>query len=185
MSGADKRRELIDGLMGRGVESHRWAIKSLDGKARAILTAGTIVLGIAMGGIGTVAGLAGGPLMPNWQLSSVPAHVVCAVVGSLVAIFLSVLFAVLALRVFKVTGFGNPATFMGNETDTADKGRINDWIAASDEEVYEQVYDARVRELTSLHRQGESMGLYITMSQASLLVGLALSVAWAAMLVWA
>jgi len=57
---AGRRRGPLDALMKGGIESHRHAVGSLDGKARAILTAGTIVLGIVMGGVGTVVGLGGG-----------------------------------------------------------------------------------------------------------------------------
>lgn len=183
MHGVDKRRELLDGLMGRGIESRRWAIQSLDGKAKAILTAGMIVLGIAMGGVGAIAGSTGGEAAQVWRLlAGFPPLVAFAAVGSLVAILLSVAFAVLALRVAKVRGFGNTVTFMGEEVDRADRGRIRDWIDATDEEVYEKVYDARLRELKSLQEQGRWMGRCVKCSQASLLVGIALGAAWAIML---
>lgn len=42
------------------IESHRHAVRSLDGKAGTILTAGTIVFGMAMGGMGTVVRLEAG-----------------------------------------------------------------------------------------------------------------------------
>lgn len=184
MPGVGERRRLIDGLMRSGIESHRWAVKSLDGKAKAVLTAGTIVLGVAMGGIGAIAGL-GGDIAPNGRLLALPPNVACMVVGSLVAVFLSVLFAVLALKVVKVRGFGNPETFMGKEEDRADRGLVNDWIEASDEEVYGQVYDARLREMRSLEGQGAWMGRWIKCSQASLIFGLGLSIAWAPVLIFA
>lgn len=184
MPGVDKRRRLIDALMRSGIESHRWAVKSLDGKAKAVLTAGTIVLGVAMGGIGAIVGL-GGDTMSNGRLLALPPGVACMVVGSLVAVFLSVLFAVLALRVVRVRGFGNPETFMGKEEDRADRSLVDDWIKAPDEEVYEQVYDARLREMRSLESQGAWMGRWITCSQASLLAGLGLSIAWASALIFA
>lgn len=187
-----ERRELIDALLGRSIESHRIAVKRLDGKAKAVLTAGTIVLGIVMGGMGAVVGLGDGAAVPGLgPIEDVHPFAVCAiaglVVGSLAAIFMSVFFAVMALRVVRVRWFGNAGTFMGNRKDGADKKIINVWIASPIEDVYEKVYDARVTELKDLEVQSGNMGRNVGRSQYSLLVGLALSLAWSVMLVvaWA
>lgn len=185
-----KRREMLDGLLDRSTESHRMAIKRLDGKAKAVLTAGSIVMGIVMGGMGAVIGLGDGATVPPaWLLEGLHPCVVCAiaglVVGSLAAIFMSVCFAVNALRVVRMKSFGNADTFMGERTDGADKKVIDAWISAPIEHVYERVYDARVVELKDLEGQSVDMGRNVGRGQYSLLVGLALSLAWSVILVLA
>lgn len=183
------RRELVDGLMRSGIESHRHAVGSLDGKARGILTAGTIVLGIVMGGMGTVIGLGGaaGWGLPGGIHPFVAFAIAECVVGSLAAIFTSVCLAVRALKVVRVTGFGNAATFAEGRAEGADPGVIGDWVGATDDELYARVYDARAVELKSLEGQSLEMGQSVRWSQRSLVAGLALSLAWSAMLVaaWA
>jgi len=187
MDDKGRRRELVDGLMRSGIESHRHAVGSLDGKARAILTAGSIVLGIVMGGMGTVVGLGGAA---GWGLPAdihpfVAFAIAECVVGSLAAIFASVCLAVRALRVVRVTGFGNAKTFAGSRAEGADPDVMGDWVGAPDDELYARVYDARVEELKSLEGQSLEMGRNVAWSQRSLVAGLALSLAWSAMLVGA
>jgi len=184
-----KRHELYDTLLGRSIDSHRIAVKRLDGKARAVLTAGTIVLGIVMGGMGAVIGLGGGVGPgPLEGLHPCAVYMIAGlVVGSLAAIFMSVCFAVMAHRVVRVKWFGNARTFMGSREDGADKKVTSAWISSPIEDVYERVYDARVVELKDLEVQSENMGRSVGRGQYSLLVGLALSLAWSVMLVaaWA
>jgi len=174
---AGRRRGPLDALMKSGIESHRHAVRSLDGKARAIL----------MAGMGTVVGLGGGV---SWGLPGdihpfVAFDMAGRVVGSLVAMFASVCLAVRALRVVRVTCFGNARTFAGSRAEGADPEVMGDWAGAPDEEVYGRVYDARVEELKSLEGQSRDMGRNVAWSQRSLVAGLALSLAWSAMLVGA
>ena len=98
------RYELVYSILGRSIVTYRSARASMEGRAKTTLTAGAIVLGIVVGGLGTVAGLAGEAALADWQfLESLPPHVALFIaacfIASLAAIFMSVVLAVSALKV--------------------------------------------------------------------------------------
>lgn len=180
----ERRHELIDSVMGRSIETYRSAKADIEGKAKTALTAGAIVLGIVMGGLGTVTGLSGGIALANWPfLGSLPPYaaflIAACFIASLVAIFLSVVLAVSALKVVRIRGFGNAATFVRGRDGGIDMRVVVDWLSATADEVYEKVYDAYAVELKSLEEQCDRMGRRTRQSQWSLVVGLALSLVWA------
>jgi len=189
MSDEDKGQELLNSTLRQGVDSHRWAFHSLDGKAKAILTASTITLGIVMGGLGAGAGLAGGVILPAWSfLASVHlllAYVVGAlVIGSLALIFLAACLAARALRVFPITGSGNPQEFMqGKGNNKVSHDALRKWATAESRHVHERNQEAYVQEMRGLHEQILFMGTQIRRAHKSLLSGLFLSVVWGSVVV--
>lgn len=178
------RYELVDNILNRSIVTYRSAKASLEGKAKTTLTAGAIVLGIVMGGLGTVAGLSGEATLADWQfLESLPPQaalfIAACFIASLVAIFLSVVLAVSALKVTKIRGFGAAAAFGEGEYHGIDTKIIVDWLSAKTYEVYKKVYEACVVELGVLEEQCDHMGRRTRQSQWSLVIGLALSLVWA------
>lgn len=174
--------ERFDEVMRAGIDSHRWTIQNLHGKAKAVLTAGTIVLGIAMGGLGTAGGLAGESIFAGWRLlreqNECAAMIVAAcAVGSLLAICASVLFAAGALRVRRVRDFGRASVFM--EGDEVNHEKVAKWVSAKETRVYEKTHEAYVKELHSLEEQNADVGRHVRWSQRSLKAGLLLGVAGA------
>jgi len=179
-----ERYELIDSIFRRSVVTYRSARASLEGKAKTTLTAGAIVLGIVMGGLGTVAGLSGGAAPADWQfLESLPPRaaifIAACFIASLVAIFLSVVLAVSALKVTKIRGFGAASAFGKGKYHGIDTRIVADWLSAKTYEVYKKVYEAYAVELGILEEQCDHMGRRTRQSQWSLVVGLALSLVWA------
>lgn len=175
--------ERFDEVMRVGIDSHRWTIQNLHGKAKAVLTAGTIVLGIVMGGLGTAGGLAGEPILAGWHLlreqNECAAMVVAAcAVASLLAICASVMLSVIALKVRYVQDFGKASVFM--EGDEISPEKVAKWVSAREAEVYERTHEAYVKELHSLEAQNAHVGKYVRWGQHSLCIGLALGVIGAA-----
>lgn len=171
--------ERFDEIMRAGIDSLRWNIQNLHGKAKAMLTAGMIVLGIVMGGLGTAGGLAGKPILAGWQLlreqNECAAMIVAAcAIGSLVAICASVVLAVVALQVREVKGFGRASIFMDGDEINYDK--VTKWVSAKEDRVYEQTHKAYIRALRSLEGQNAHVGKYVRRSQRCLCVGLVLGV---------
>lgn len=185
----DRGHELLNGTLRQGVDSHRWAFHSLDGKAKAILTASTITLGIVMGGLGAGAGLAGGVILPAWNflvgVHLLLAYVVGAlVIGGLALIFLAACLAARALRVFPITGSGNPQEFMrGKGLNKVNHDVLRKWVTADSRHVHERNQEAYVKEMHGLHEQIKFMGIQIRRAHNSLLTGLFLSVSWGSIVV--
>ncbi len=174
--------ERFDEVMRAGIDSHRWTIQNLHGKAKAVLTAGTIVLGIVMGGLGTVGGLAGEPVLAGWhhlrgQNEYAAAFVAACAVGSMAAICASVLFAIGALRVRVVRDFGKASAFMDGGKVAHEK--VAKWVSAKETRVYEKTHEAYIRELHSLEAQNAHVGRHVKWSHRSLSAGLLLGVAGA------
>jgi len=185
----EKGQELLNGTLRQGVDSHRWAFQSLDGKAKAILTASTITLGIVMGGLGAGAGLAGGVFLPAWDFLA-GVHLLLAyivgtlVIGSLALIFLAACLAAKALRVFPITGSGNPQEFMrGKDGNKVNHDALRKWATADSRHVHERNQEAYVQEMRGLHEQILFMGTQIRRAHRSLLSGLLLSVGWGSIVV--
>jgi len=185
MADAEGGNELLNGVLVRGVDSHRWAHQSLDGKAKAILTASALTLGIVMGGLG--AGAAGGAAMSAWGLLAGAHTLLAALVASLVVaglalIFLSAYFAVRALRVFTMEGFGNAEAFVKGDGRTVSRCAIREWVEADSAHVHERTQEGLIEEMLSLRRQNRLMGRLVGHSQTCLLLGLLASVAWGGIL---
>ena len=190
MTDGNGGNERLNDVLGRGVDSHRWAHQSLDGKAKAILTASTLTLGIVMGGLGAGAGMAGGATLSAWGLLAgihpcVVPLVAALIVASLALIFLSVYLAVRALRVFTMDGFGNADAFVKRDGQSIDHGAIREWVEADSRHVHERTQEGLIEEMLSLRRQNKIMGRRVRHSQTCLLCGLLLSVAWGGILVGA
>jgi len=174
--------ERFDEVMRAGIESHRWTIQNLHGKAKAVLTAGTIVLGIMMGGLGTAGGLAGEHILAGWQLlreqnECAAVLIAACVAGSLVSICASVFFAAGALGVRRVRDFGRASIFM--EGDKVNHKNVAKWVSAKETRVYERTHEAYVRELRSLEEQNADVGRQVRWSHHSLRAGILLGVAGA------
>jgi len=187
MADAEGGNELLNGVLARGVDSHRWAHQSLDGKAKAILTASALTLGIVMGGLGAGAGAAGGAAMSAWGLLAGAHTLLAALVASLVVaglalIFLSAYLAVRALRVFTMEGFGNAEAFVKGDGRTVSRCAIREWVEADSAHVHERTQEGLIEEMLSLRRQNRLMGRLVGHSQTCLLLGLLASVAWGGIL---
>lgn len=187
MADGKEGNELLNGVLGRGVDSHRWAHQSLDGKAKATLTASALTLGIVMGGLGAGAGVAGEAALSAWGLlagihPSLVALVAALIVASLALIFLSAYMAVRALRVFTMEGFGNAEAFVEGDGKTISRCAIKEWVEADSAHVHERTQEGLIEEMLSLKRQNRIMGGLVGQSQACLLWGLLCSVAWGGIL---
>lgn len=99
------------------------------------------------------------------------------------AIFLSVVLAVSALKVTKIGGFGAASAFGAGEYHGIDTKVIVDWLSAKTYEVYKKAYEACAVELGILEEQCDHMGRRTRQSQWSLVIELALSLVWASAVV--
>lgn len=177
--GHARGHERFDDIMRTGIDSHRWVMQNLYEKAKHVLTAGTIVLGIVMGGLGTAGGLSGGAVSAGWELLAeqnrpVATVIVVVVSVSLVAIFAAVVLAVMAMRVSRVKSFGRTEPFMrGGKVDYE---AVDQWVFADDESMYRRTHKAYIDELRSLEAQNKRVGRYTAWSQIALCVGLSFSV---------
>lgn len=187
MTDEEKGNELLNGVLGRGVDSHRWAHQSLDGKAKAVLTASALTLGIVMGGLGAGASAGSETAISAWGLladvhPSLVALVAALIVAGLALIFLSAYLAVRALRVFTMEGFGNAEAFVKGDGKTVSRCAIREWVEADSAQVHERTQEGLIDEMLSLKRQNRLMGRLVGHSQACLLWGLLSSVAWGGIL---
>lgn len=172
----------FDEVMRAGIDSHRWTIQNLHGKAKAVLTAGTIVLGIVMGGLGAAGGLADEPILAGWHLLReqnwfAATLVAACAIGSLMVICASVTLSVIALKVRVVRDFGRASPFM--EGREVDHEKVAKWVSAKETKVYERTHEAYVKELHSLEEQNAHVGKYVRWGQWSLCAGLGIGVAGA------
>lgn len=99
-------------------------------------------------------------------------------IAGLVAIFMSVVLAVSALRAVRMGGFGNVATFVKG-SDAESMLKLVYWLPATTDEVCEKAHNAHALELKSPEGQCGRTGRRTRQSQQSLANGLALSLVWA------
>ena len=151
-----------------------WAIKSLNAKARAVLAADAIILGVLITGIGISTGISGDQsLAALWTLSTLGVVLITiAAVVSIAMILTSMYFCIRALKIIKVVKF-NIIPFI------KDNGDINveklEWCTRlKEEDVYKFACDFYISSIKVLEADNHSLASNTSKCQTWLFLGLLL-----------
>ncbi len=170
----NENREAILRIMRDSIMVQLWAIKSLNAKARAVLAADAIILGVLITGIGISTGISGDQsLAALWTLSTLGVVLITiAAVVSIAMILTSMYFCIRALKIIKVVKF-NIIPFI------KDNGDINveklEWCTRlKEEDVYKFACDFYISSIKVLEADNHSLASNTSKCQTWLFLGLLL-----------